>query len=372
MGQLYSLGGAICTSLKGRCWSKNCFAHFSTQSFHCILYIYYDNCGKRGQVFRELVEWFKQDRHGPDFTTDTITFDVILPNGDREQGQDAGVVRDVLSEFWEDFYEQCTTGNKAKVPCLRHDFDQEDWTSVAHVIAMGWILQDILPLRLAPSFLESCLFGLHNENMRDEFFNFISPSERKILTEALEDFNQVDMGELIDVLSDHGCKVQVTRENIETVIDQIATTEMIQTPAFVKECFFGVLMGYGLDIDLQLQYQRTTPTSRRIISIMDCDDPEADAYNYLRKYVREIEGDEKMLRNFLRFVTGSDLLLSGTDTHYHRITVSMVDLDGLSRRPVAHTCGRILELPKKYENYPIFRCEMNAILNSNIWVMDLV
>ena len=57
---------------------------------------------------------------------------------------------------------------------------------------------------------------------------------------------------------------------------------------------------------------------------MDCDDPEADSYNPLRKSVREIEGDEKMLRNFLRFVTGSDLLLSGTDKHYHRITVSMV------------------------------------------------
>ena len=118
----------------------------------------------------------------------------------------------------------------------------------------------LLPLRLAPSFLESCLFGLHKENnIRDEFFNFISPSERNILTEALEDFNQVDMEELVDVLSDHGCKVRV----IETVIDQIATTEMIQTPAFVKECFFGVLMCYGLDIDLQLQYQRTTPTSRK-------------------------------------------------------------------------------------------------------------
>ena len=122
---------------------------------------------------------------------------------------------------------------------------------------------------------------------------------------------------------------------------------------------------HGLDIDLQLQYQRTTSTSRRIISITDCDDPEADSYNHLRKYVRGIEEDEKMLRNFLRFVIGSDLLLSGTDKHYHIITVSMVELDGLSCRPV-------LELPKKYENYPIFSCEMNAILNSNIWVMDLV
>ena len=37
------------------------------------------------------------------------------------------------------------------------------------------------------------------------------------------------MEELIDVLSDHDFKVRVTRDNIETVIDQIATKEMIQT-----------------------------------------------------------------------------------------------------------------------------------------------
>ncbi len=32
-----------------------------------------------------------------------------------------GVLRDVLSEFWNDFYEQCTLGNSFKVPYLRHD-----------------------------------------------------------------------------------------------------------------------------------------------------------------------------------------------------------------------------------------------------------
>ena len=75
---------------------------------------------------------------------------------------------------------------------------------------------------------------------------------------------------------------------------------------------------------------------------MDCDDPDADSYNHLRKYVREIEGDEKMLRNFLRFVTGSDLLLSGTDKHYHRITVSLMDChaDQLPTRVVEYSSSR--------------------------------
>ena len=69
-----------------------------------------------------------------------------------------------------------------------------------------------------------------------------------------------------------------------------------------------------------------------------------------------------MLRNFLRFVTGSDLILSGTDKHYHRITVSMVELDQLPTRVVEYSSSR------RNMRTTIFRCEMNAILNSNIWV----
>ena len=41
----------------GGCWSKNCFAHFSTQSFHCIFIIsmkkYGENANK--QKFPRLV-----------------------------------------------------------------------------------------------------------------------------------------------------------------------------------------------------------------------------------------------------------------------------------------------------------------------------
>ena len=45
-------------------------------------------------------------------------------------------------------------------------------------------------------------------------YSTLSPqSERKILTEALEDFNQVDMEELIDVLSDQAARCEL-QENI--------------------------------------------------------------------------------------------------------------------------------------------------------------
>lgn len=43
---------------------------------------------------------------------------------------DGGVLIDVLSEFWNVFYEQCATGNIFKVPYLRHDYENKEWESV--------------------------------------------------------------------------------------------------------------------------------------------------------------------------------------------------------------------------------------------------
>ena len=52
-----------------------------------------------------------------------MSFRVILPDGKLEKAvDDGGVLRDVLSEFWKDFYEQCTLENSFKVPYLSHDF----------------------------------------------------------------------------------------------------------------------------------------------------------------------------------------------------------------------------------------------------------
>lgn len=85
----------------------------------------------RGHVLKELIELFKCN---PDvnFETDIITSQIVLPNGDIEQAYDSGgVMKDMLTEFWGDFYEQCTMGSILKIPCLRHDFEAQDWKAVA-------------------------------------------------------------------------------------------------------------------------------------------------------------------------------------------------------------------------------------------------
>jgi hypothetical protein len=59
----------------------------------------------RGKVLRELIKIFKENPD-VDFGRDIITATIIIPNGEREQAYDSGgVMRYMLTEFWNDFYE---------------------------------------------------------------------------------------------------------------------------------------------------------------------------------------------------------------------------------------------------------------------------
>ncbi|KAK1885168.1 4-phosphopantoate--beta-alanine ligase [Dissostichus eleginoides] len=64
--------------------------------------------------------------------------------------------------------------------------------------------------------------------------------------------------------------------------------------------------------------------------------------------------------------SGSDLIV--TDSIY----VGFEKMTEFTRRPIAHTCGNILHIADSYENFPDFRSEFNAVLESNVWVMDIV
>jgi len=83
-----------------------------------------------------------------------------------------------------------------------------------------------------------------------------------------------------------------------------------------------------------------------------------------KRYIREI--DEEKLCKFLRICTGSNLVVS------EAIHVQFTVQTDFTRRPIRHTCGMVLELSDSYDNFPQFRAEFNCVLDSNIWVMDIV
>ena len=87
-------------------------------------------------------------------------------------------------------------------------------------------------------------------------------------------------------------------------------------------------------------------------------------FGYLQQYIGNMQGDEA--RNFLRFVTGSSVCSS------RAISVSFNTLEGLSRRPIGHTCSSMLELSSSYSSYLDFANEFKCVLSNEefTWQMD--
>ena len=61
--------------------------------------------------------------------------------------------------------------------------------------------------------------------------------------------------------------------------------------------------------------------------------------------------------------------------HYicRNIRVSFVDLVGVARRPVVHTCGPLLELPSTYHSYNELADEFNCVVKDALaWRFNIV
>ncbi|XP_073667815.1 uncharacterized protein [Paramisgurnus dabryanus] len=323
---------------------------------------------RRGQIFSELISHFF-DESLP-HTQSEIEIRLLLPNGQYEMGHDiGGVFRDCLSEFWHEFYEQCTLGNSFKVPFLRHDFGQEKWESIGRIIYFGWKKEKYLPIKLAPVIMEQAIQGSVRSDLIVNFLKYVSENECAVLETCRTDFYSVDQEELLDVLDSYSCRTVPTAENIEQVLQELAHKKLIQEPAYVLEQWASILKPLSKEFDeIEAAYGELQPTVKKIVRSLKF--PETmNAYQkeiskHLTRYLRECDTKKQSL--FLRFCTGSDLFIGKT------ITIDFTDLKGFERRPVAHTCGCFLMLSVHYDSYPDFRSEMNKILESNVWVMDII
>ncbi|XP_073727925.1 uncharacterized protein [Misgurnus anguillicaudatus] len=320
----------------------------------------------RGQVLQELIAHFCEKS----VLMADISMKVILPDGRLENAVDeGGVLRDVLSDFWNDFYEQCTLGNSFKVPYLRHDFGQQQWESIGRILAFGWQKEKYMPVKLAPVMLEQAAHGCVTTSLVDCFLKYVPEADRMILESCRSHFEDVDKDELFEVLDHHNCRRVPTADNVEQLLEELGHQKLIQEPAFVIEQWHNVLAPLRMEFqDITAAYNELHPTSRKIMKSIVypamMNEQQKHSGRYLSTFLRE--SDVQHLSLFLRFCTGSDLFLGKT------ITISFTQLEGFERRPIAHTCGCYLELPVSYDNYPEFRHEMNKVLESNIWVMDII
>ena len=84
---------------------------------------------------------------------------VIDDHGRLEKGEGPGVLRDVLSTFWQHIFTSLTLGHVEKVPSIRHDHQKHEWEAIGRVLLYGFKEAGYVPVCLSPVFLASCLHG---------------------------------------------------------------------------------------------------------------------------------------------------------------------------------------------------------------------
>lgn len=294
-----------------------------------------------------------------------------------ESGRDEdGVARDVYTGFWNDFLDRAAEGAELRIPALSPKWQEDEWRAVGRILVKGYMDQGYFPLRLAPAFTTALLFGEHavSSNVLFESLRmYLSQSERDLIDLALEeDLDGEAQDELLDMLDRLGVKIIPKRENLKAVLLQVAHKQIIQEPkyaldnmaAVAAECLKTTIK---TPEQLQAMYMEKKPTCRKVLKLLEAhpaSPPEKQAFKFFQQYICVL--DETGLRKVLRFITGSDII------SVSRIEVLFTNLEGLSRRPVAHTCGAVLELPFTYNSYPELRMEMEMVLSSNYLQMDIM
>ncbi|KAK3101443.1 hypothetical protein FSP39_005144 [Pinctada imbricata] len=324
----------------------------------------------QGNVFSELLSLFKC----ADMKLDA-QMRRILPNGKEETAEGTGVLRDILTEFWETFYVKCCDGANIKIPILRHDMGECEWTSVARIFVEGYKILKFFPIQISPLFLEDCVYGFCPEGLITEFLEYIPESERRILRQAIDDIQTVasedSLSDLIDILETHECRIFPTEANITAIIHEIAHKEIIQEPKFVSDCWSKIMQPEFLSIskeDFRKIVEVRRPSVKKVLTSLKVPETispqQSVVAGHLKRFVKGL--DNRNLEKFLRFCTGACFLTESINVEF---TSSCT---GLARRPTSRTCVNSLILPSLYESFADFKEEFLNVLESNVWDMDYI
>ena len=136
-----------------------------------IVTIHHGNC------LNEMVNEFLD----PAVLTQSLIIKRLLPNNTEENGTGSGVVRDVYSFFWQEFYDCCTVGTTVKVPLIRHDFSSDTWKAIGRILLKGYETCQYLPIKLSLPLMEQVLYGAVKGDLLETFMQFVSCQDHEIL-----------------------------------------------------------------------------------------------------------------------------------------------------------------------------------------------
>ena len=138
-----------------------------------------------------------------------------------EEAKGVGVIREVLTTFWNERFSSLTVGAIEKVPCVRHDYNDQNGRLLAVFLSMDILWQGFSRLHSAPHLYIHCFFGeesLTPDCLFESFKLFISEEYRQVIDKPLgKDFDPND-DDLLKFLSSFKCYKSPTLDNIKTLI----------------------------------------------------------------------------------------------------------------------------------------------------------
>ena len=163
----------------------------------------------------------------------------------------------------------------------------------------------------------------------------------------------MDDDDLLYVLGNYKCKRDFTKDNISQTMNELAHQEMLQKPKYIIDCFSGIIAvlktftPFQSVNSLREMYDMKKPTPRKIVKFLQASplsEAEQACLDHLKRYVRSLEVGK--VSQFFAFVTANDVITCDSIS-----VITLVELTGAFRRPIAHTCGPVLELPSTNEAY---------------------
>ena len=332
---------------------------------------------RRENVYNDVIETYQEN------LTDILQEYPFRIRYENERAVDSGgVCRDMFSSFWEEAYLKNFDGESLLIPAIHPNTDMATFPILGTVLSHGFMVCGYLPVRIAFPVLAAALCGpaVHIPDLIiiESFIDYLTTHESSILRSAIEQksFSRQTQSQLINILSRLGCTEVPSPSNIKQLVLRVARHQFLGKPLGALYALnSGVPIPYhsfwelfSIDTLFRL-YKVLNATTSAVLGLIedpgDMNSAEDRVFGFLLSFVGNMKQNE--LRLFLRFVTGSSVLLA------KKISICFNNLSGLARRPISHTCDCALELPVSYATYPEFEMEFTKVLTSEVsWAMDAV
>ena len=269
-------------------------------------------------------------------------------------------------------------GERLVVPCINPSISMDVFKPLGTILSHSFMSCGFMPIRIAFPVIASVLLGpevdIPNSIVFESFVDFLSCHDSAKVKDALINKSSFDKQVILSILSRYDCTEMPNAENVKQLIFGVARHVLLGRPlgnlykmrAGVPTPFKTFWSRYTVS-DLFTVYKSLNATSSSVLPLvtepMGMIAAETRVFNYLLTFISNMKDDE--LRLFLRFVTGSSVLISD------EIKICFNGLSGFARRPLAHTCGDTLELSVAYDTFPEFEDEFKQVLSSEFaWIMD--